>query len=47
MRDPVLPDAGDGRGVHEVLTGPPAAGVEGENAIDECTQLGNLVWSAG
>ncbi len=46
LKNPVLPYGANGRSVQVVLAGSPTPGVEGEEAIDESSELGNIVGAA-
>jgi hypothetical protein len=43
---PVLPDGSYGWGIEVVLARTPATSVEGEKAVDEGAQLGDVIWAA-
>ncbi len=46
MKNPVLPDGTYGGGIQIVLTGTPAACIQGEETVYEGAELWNIVWSA-
>ncbi len=46
LKSPVLPDGADSGGVEVGLAGAPAAGVEGEEAVNEGGKLRNVVGAA-